>query len=96
MEELILDGDLEIWILAEKAKTSEIQRNITYQILSGIEYLHSCKIVHRDIKPANLLLRSTNTSITVKIIDFGLAIKLKDAQQTMQGGGQGTVGYRAP
>jgi serine/threonine-protein kinase/endoribonuclease IRE1 len=96
MEELILDGDLGTWILAEKANTSEFQRNITYQILSGVEYLHSCKIVHRDIKPANLLLRrSTNTSITVKIIDFGIAIKLEDAQQKMKGG-EGTVGYRAP
>lgn len=98
MEELVLDGDLRTWIQAGKATTSRYQRIITCQILSGLEHLHRYNIVHRDIKPENLLLRVTNTSITVKIIDFGLAVELDDAcpKKNESTGGAGTIGYRAP
>jgi serine/threonine protein kinase len=43
---------------------------ISYQILKGIEHLHSKKIIHRDIKPSNILLNSKGQ---VKIADFGVS-----------------------
>uniref|UniRef100_A0AC34REM7 Protein kinase domain-containing protein n=1 Tax=Panagrolaimus sp. JU765 TaxID=591449 RepID=A0AC34REM7_9BILA len=45
----------------------------TYQIFSGLEFLHSHSIIHRDIKPENILV---NKSQNVKIADFGLARNL--------------------
>ena len=41
-----------------------------YQLINGVEYIHSKNIVHRDLKPENLLL--TKNKI-LKIIDFGLS-----------------------
>ncbi|XP_014522385.1 cell division control protein 2 homolog 1-like [Vigna radiata var. radiata] len=42
-----------------------------YQILYGIAYCHSHKVLYRDLKPQNLLIdRRTNS---LKLVDFGLA-----------------------
>jgi polo-like kinase 1 len=43
------------------------------QVLDGLEYLHSQKIIHRDLKLGNLFL---NENMCVKIGDFGLATKI--------------------
>lgn len=42
-------------------------RNIIYQILQGLAYMHRQNIFHRDMKPENILI---NDDI-VKIADFG-------------------------
>ena len=41
-----------------------------YQLINGLDYIHSKNIVHRDLKPENLLLYNKNI---LKIIDFGLS-----------------------
>lgn len=41
-----------------------------FQLLDGIRFLHSRRILHRDLKPQNLLL---NEHGVLKIADFGLA-----------------------
>jgi len=40
------------------------------QLLSAVDYLHSCGVTHRDIKPENILL---NAADLVKLSDFGMA-----------------------
>ena len=39
-------------------------------ILCGVDFLHSRRVVHRDLKPQNLLVTKTGR---IKIADFGLA-----------------------
>lgn len=57
------------------------------QLMDGLAYLHSNRIIHKDIKPGNLLL---DTAGTLKIADFGVAeildrFALDDTCRTSQG-----------
>ncbi len=48
--------------------------DIVDQVAAALEAAHQEQIVHRDIKPGNLMLRfGEGGSVSVKVIDFGLA-----------------------
>ena len=46
------------------------------QILSALAHIHERGVAHRDIKPANILL---STSGTIKVADFGTAVRVDSA-----------------
>ncbi|CAD5195243.1 unnamed protein product [Musa acuminata subsp. malaccensis] len=55
----------------ELAKDPRLIKTYLHQILRGIAYCHSHRVLHRDLKPQNLLIdRRTNA---LKLADFGLA-----------------------
>jgi 5'-AMP-activated protein kinase catalytic alpha subunit len=57
--------------IVKNEKLSEDEASIFfYQLINGIEYIHSKGISHRDLKPENLLLAENKV---LKIIDFGLS-----------------------
>ncbi len=66
-----VDGKDFITATADK-KIGEIE-TLFVQVLRALEHLHARGIVHLDIKPANLLVMGPPRSLTVKLIDFGLA-----------------------
>ncbi|KAJ1394253.1 Serine/threonine-protein kinase, active site [Sesbania bispinosa] len=85
-------GTLET-MLKKKGTFSETQlAGVARQVLSGLRYLHSHKIIHRDIKPSNLLV---NGKMEVKIGDFGVS---KVMCRTVDGCNSyvGTCAYMSP
>jgi serine/threonine-protein kinase len=70
------------------------------QATRGLAAAETCGVVHRDIKPSNLMIESDATeSLTVKIIDYGvakvLASQIETAEQT-QSGFIGTPAFASP
>ena len=63
-------GELFNYIVKKRKLSEEEASFFYYQIIKGLEYIHSLGIVHRDLKPENLLLTRNHI---LKIIDFGLS-----------------------
>ncbi|HEY9284399.1 MAG TPA: protein kinase, partial [Pyrinomonadaceae bacterium] len=71
------------------------------QMLDGIGAAHRAGIVHRDLKPDNVLVARAGDSVSVRLLDFGIAksrvADLADsATHTLPGTVLGTLGYMPP
>ncbi|GEM_PF-5358681 len=55
---------------------------------------HAQNILHRDLKPANILARKPDNGWKIKIIDFGLSLKLTPAEKeaALRSQGQSIIG----
>ena len=71
--ELCLGGDLFSYMRRRANCISEERaREIIYDILKAVSYLHEYGIAHRDLKPENILITSNKDNAELKIADFGL------------------------
>jgi len=97
--ELVRGGELYDKIVDEGEYTETEAREIVYQILSAVEYLHSAQIAHRDLKPENILCNSKVSGKkgsrfeNIKVADFGLS-KMFDRELLLSQCGSPT--YVAP
>eukprot|EP00250_Pteridium_aquilinum_P016198 c22998_g1_i1 orf=78-1862(+) len=66
-------GDM--YHLKEPVSANDVKL-LLWQLLKGVNYLHSCRVWHRDIKSENILLTSR---MHVKICDFGLSRSAEEA-----------------
>ncbi len=72
-------------------------RGVFAQLADVLIYCHERKVFHRDLKPENILFVNQNGQVTVKLIDFGIAL----VKQDVPGGGventlAGTPSYMPP
>lgn len=66
----LMETDLASILKSSQPMTDDHCQFFLYQVLRGMKYVHSAKVIHRDLKPRNLLV---NANCDLKICDFGLA-----------------------
>ena len=86
-------GELFNYIVKKKRLTEKETAFLFFQIINGLEYIHSLGIVHRDLKPENLLLTRDHL---LKIIDFGLSNYFKEGQSELLSTPCGSPCYASP
>jgi len=80
------------WRKAKSAPPRGTVTSIVRQIALALREAHGHGIVHRDIKPENILLAKRGEDYHVKVVDFGVARRIK----APRGQVLGTAGYIAP
>jgi len=66
-----LDQDLKKYLdICEGGLEKTILKSFLYQLLCGVAFCHTHRVLHRDLKPQNLLI---NREGKLKLADFGLA-----------------------
>jgi eukaryotic-like serine/threonine-protein kinase len=72
--ERLLGEDLERLVARGGPLPEHVALRIAGQALTGLVCAHEAGIIHRDLKPANVFLaRQDDGTLTVKLLDFGLA-----------------------
>jgi len=67
--------------------------NWSHEIINGIYYLHTQRIMHRDIKPNNIFLTK---DARIKIGDFGISRVFDDESTSIASTYLGTFKYMSP
>lgn len=69
-------------VISSKQVLSESHfKHFMFQLLCGVKFLHSNRVIHRDLKPANLLVTK---DCKLRITDFGLARESTRGKQRIE------------
>lgn len=89
----VLATELSVGTLADCSKPMSLRRilSINLQVLEGLAYAHSKRLVHCDVTPGNIFLFPNGRAA---LGDFGICLKIKGRMKTTDD--FGTPGYVAP
>lgn len=85
------NGDLLSYIISQGTVMPALQRQMAYELISAISFIHSKNYAHRDIKPENIFIDSL---FHLKLGDFGLS--KETSNNTLLTTLCGTIYYSAP
>ncbi|VUC29019.1 unnamed protein product [Clonostachys rosea] len=93
--ELASGGDLMSFIYRHNLIDEFDVRIIIWQVVSGLQFLHSRGVVHRDLKPENILLAFSPKLLHYRVMlsDFGTSSVPRRNRMTSN---VGTASYQAP
>lgn len=91
--EYVENNLLEVLEKSQAGLKINVIRKLMFQLLKGLNYLHSLSIVHRDIKPENLLV---SKDYRLKICDFGFAKQYRGEREEDLTDYVATRWYRPP
>lgn len=99
--ELACGGELFEDLVSRNAFSESTAREVMLQLFSGVQYIHSLRIVHRNIRPEKLILgwksvENNSHFPPLKLSGFGLAKKLPDNLDLISCPIEGSPLYLAP
>ncbi|KAJ6582053.1 kinase-like domain-containing protein [Mycena capillaripes] len=77
--EYVSGGSIGSCLLKHGRFDEDVTKSFTSQILAGLEYLHSRRILHRDLKSSNILVAMSGVC---KISNFGVSKRMDDKNAT--------------
>ncbi|OWM66401.1 mitogen-activated protein kinase homolog 1-like [Punica granatum] len=89
----LMKTSLHNYIQTRKQLFEDQIRYFIFQILCGLNYLHSVNVLHRDLRPSNILVDS---NCRLKICDFGLSRATARRDSKFMNPCIGAPWYRAP
>jgi tetratricopeptide (TPR) repeat protein len=86
---------------AREQPSLTVRLKLFLQVCEAIQHAHQRGIIHRDLKPTNVLLTTSGAELVPKIIDFGIAKAIGEAEgrlclSTLDGQIVGTPEYMSP
>lgn len=91
----LIDGTPLSERMAEGPLTEQEVRQLAVRIGGGLEAAHAEGVIHRDLSPDNVVLPEGRADLA-KLVDFGIAKILRDAENTMSVGFKGKLAYASP
>jgi serine/threonine-protein kinase len=88
----LLDGMTLTAALRRGPFAIELAVDVVGQVLAGVSAAHDLGMVHRDLKPGNVMIVDRGGRSHAKILDFGVATILTDAQQVRLTASNATIG----
>ncbi|EPS43108.1 hypothetical protein H072_2887 [Dactylellina haptotyla CBS 200.50] len=76
--EYLEHGDLGGYLRERQILSEPETKDISFQLVCGLRYMHGKNFAHRDLKPGNIMIKTGPPNWWVKIGDFGLSKRIEE------------------